>query len=259
MLQPATQLYRYMSFDLFLQIVFSEKITAVRPCKWKDSFEQYWIKYLNTSEGTIKLEEYVKESIVQQEYVQDTVKKLKGLVNALYHFTFGICFTEAEDEELMWRASNTDDRTVMIVTDVAQVNRIGEENAMFGAVLKRMQYDLEDHCGIEDLLNKFGFFDGAAILNDPNDLILHKRKCFAYEREVRFLYTPDDTDELQDADGKVIELYDLEIPDLNGFIKGVMVCPTAKDRHVRLVEEICRHFNLTFLGKSELYDFKILT
>lgn len=257
MIQPSTQLYRYISFDKFLQMLFFKKLTAVRPCKWKDTFEQYWIKYLNTPEGSKKLEEYVNKSIVQQEFVPDTAVKLKGLVNALYRITFAICFTEAGDEELMWKAANTDDRTVMIITDAGQIRRIGERNAMFGAVLERVHYDLEDHSDIEDLFMKFGFGVGTAVLNDPNDLILHKRKCFAYEKEVRFLYTPDDIADLH-ADGKDKELFDLEIPDLNDFIKGVMVCPTAKDRHVRLVEEVCKHFDLSFLGKSELYDFKIL-
>lgn len=258
MIEPSVQLYRYMSFDQFLQIVFTKKITAVRPCKWNDSFEQYWLKYLNTTEGNNKLEDYVKESIVQEEYVPNTAAQLKSLVNTLYRITFGICFTEAEDEELMWRAANTDDRTVMIITDAGQITRVGEKNAMFGTVLERIHYDLEVHSGIEDLLNKFGFGAGAAILNDPLDLILHKRKCFSYEKEVRFLFTPDNIAGLQDADGRDKELYDLEIPDLNDFIKGVMVCPTTKDRHARLVEEICKHFSLNYLGKSALYDFRVL-
>lgn len=246
-----------MSFDQFLQIVFTKKMTAVLPRKWDDGFEQYWLEYLKAPHGKKCLERFVMEHFKDvEEYVSGSVAVLESLVGTLYNTVYAICFTEAGDEELLWGAKNKDDKTIMICTTASMVNRLGNNTELFGPALERIQYDLEDHGGINELLNKLGFVVGMAELNSPYDLVLHKRKCFAYEKEIRLLCSPNDLNALKDNDGKRRETVELDLPE--NFIQNVMVCPTAKDRHVKLVRDICEHFGLPFLGKSSLYNFKVL-
>ena len=257
MLPPATRLYRYMPFEQFLRIVLTKKISAVLPQKWPDKYELYWHKYLSTKEGSDILIKKVGQVISPAEFVEPTAEKLKNLIKASYQCIYAICFSESGDEELMWCAKNRDDKTIMISTTAASLNQLGENNAIFGARLERVQYDLEERSNIDELLNKMCFEPGTLIINEPSDLLLHKRKCFSYEKEVRMLYTPDDLKSLADENGNIREAVDLDIPDIKEFIKGVMVCPSAEDRHVQLVKEVCDHFGINFQNKSDLYSFKI--
>lgn len=257
MIPPATRLFRYVSFDQFLQIVFTNKISAVLPRKWDDGFEQYWLEYLKTSDGHNSLEKHVKKNLKYgEQYVTESIALLENLVNILYDTVYAICFTEAGDEELLWRAKNHDDKTIMICTSAGKISQIGNTTTKFGPEMERIRYDLEDHGSIDELLDKLGFAVGVAQLNNPYNLLLHKRKCFAYEKEVRLLYSPDDLSILKDSNGNQKDAVELDLPD--GFIQGVMVYPAARDRHVKLIEEICDHFGLRFLGKSNLYNFRAL-
>ena len=245
MVDPNTPLYRYVSADRFIEMALSQKLALINPSCWNDSYERYWLELLKTQTGKVLLEDYVKRNGFNPE--ADAEKILK-LCQFQYVRSFCLCFSSLKDEEVLWSSKADSNKCVMFETTAGKLMELFPDDV--DCTIKPVQYDLESNT-IDGFLSKFHFFqDGVVSHSDVDELLLHKRKCFEYEKEIRLIITPNPIPEK-----KVIKY---PIPNLSRLINGVMVHPLATPEHVGLIEGICNSLKIPFDGKSQIYDFKLL-
>lgn len=235
-------LYRYLPFYRFTELLFESTLAASSPTQWDDKYETYWLASLKKPAGQKRLEEHIKAKTKEknQERVQ---KSVDSIIQFIYKNIFCICFSQTGDQELMWRANSDSNRSVMICTSKEKVSQLGNETD----VLKNIQYDLDDYKNLDNFLEKITINDTSSMIWDVDDLFLHKRNCFQYEDEVRFLH------KTVNASGESPKIVKLDV-DVADFVLGVMAHPAADDNHIKLVESMCKHFGLEFLGKSRIYE-----
>ena len=237
-------LYRYISFDRFIQILFSQELVLIHPSKWDDAYELYWKHYFETQEGRSQLDAYVKK------FEGDERKNAEAAINLCrfkYDHAYCLCFSRVKDAEVLWNARSDNKRGIMFATTRSKIYDLFPEEE--DVIIKEVQYDLES-TKPEDFLCHFQFSSIGALQKDPDDLLLHKRKIFSYEEEVRLILSP--------AEKPKDEMLKYQIPVLGDFINGVMVHPLASDEYVSLISLLCEHFCIPFWGKSEVYSFKPL-
>ena len=241
MLPQDAKLYRYMSFQRFYQLLFQKKIVLVLPEKWDDEYEQFWLKSLASPEGQARCRKYIEGLSGNKAKINDEIEKLSGL---LFKATYCLCFSTKKDSEILWRAYSDNKKGIMIATTREKIESVFPELP----VIKEVVYDLDQRDMFGSFMKHFKVLsDGSVIHWDISDFLLHKRECFSYEEEVRVMV----------HDWKATEsgLLPVSIPDLRAFIDGVMVHPSADQEYVEVIELLCDHFSLPFLGKSRVYDF----
>lgn len=116
--------------------------------------------------------------------------------------------------------------------------------------IREVKYDL-DKMDLDDFLQQFYIYSDGPIHDDADEMFFHKRKCFAYEDELRLLINPEKL-----PDNK--QIYYHPITAFEEFIDGVMVHPLANKEYVALIEMLCKQFNIPFWGQSEIYNFRPL-
>ena len=243
MVDPKMPLYRYVSFDRFVQMLFSKEIAVVLPEKWDDGYELYWLRMLERQEIRDGLWEYLQYIGVKPE---QSGRSIYQLSNFTYHRTYCLCFSEEKDCEVLWRANSDSNKGIMFATSAERILSPFHQDDM--ATVKQVCYDLDGKDLTSDFMQLFSVYDDGAACVDADELLLHKRKCFSYEKECRLLVRPEQINSDQ------IRKY--PIADLGEFITGVMVHPSASKEHVALVKLVCEQFGLPFEGQSELYKVK---
>lgn len=236
-------IYRYISFERFYQMVFSRELALVSPSLWPDSYEMYWIKLLATDQGSEQLKEYI---LTLDGDHQQMIRRVHSLCTFMYNHMYCICFSKAKDSEVLWNARSNDTNCIMYATTPSRIDAVLPDEVGDAAV-KEVFYDLDNADTQRDFFSHFTLGDGMALYGESDDLFLHKRKCFAYEEEVRLLFRPSDCPK-----DTVIKY---PIPKLSDFIIGVMVHPLAGAEFVSKVGEICQKYGIEFWGKSSIYDF----
>lgn len=237
-------LYRYISFDRFIQMLFSQELVLIHPSKWDDSYELYWKHYFETGTGRAQLDEYVKQFGGDERKHAETAI---GLCRFRYDRAFCLCFSRENDSEVLWNARADNNRGIMFATTRSKIYDLFSDEE--DVIIKEVQYDLES-TQPQTFLSSFQFAPGWALHENPDELLLHKRKIFSYEKEVRLILSPDEKPE--------DPILKYPIPDLSTFIDGVMVHPLASDAYVSSIKLLCEHFNIPFWGRSEVYSFKLL-
>ena len=238
MVDVHTLLYRYLSADRFIEMVFSNSLAVINPSLWVDSFEKYWLNLLNLPEGKTLLYDYVERKGGNPSTDAETIMQL---CQYQYDNSFCLCFSALKDAEVLWSAKSYSNKSVMFETTAGKLIEL-----VPSGTVERVQYDLESNT-IDDFLSRFDIFPEAISHFNTDQLLLHKRKCFSYEEELRLIMKPDEFHE-----GKIIKY---PIPDLRELINGVMVHPLATPETVGLIEVICNTLQLPFWGKSKVYDF----
>ncbi len=237
-------LYRYISFEYFIQMLFTQELALVHPSKWNDSYELYWKNFFETQEGREQLDAYVKQfEGNEREYARQTI----SLCRYKYDNSYCLCFSREKDAEVLWNARSDDRHGIMFATTQSKIYNLFSEDK--NVIIKEVQYDLES-TQPQAFLRNFQFSPGWALQEDPDELLLHKRRIFSYEKEVRLIFSP-----AEKPEGSILKK---PIPDLSAFIDGVMVHPLASDAYVHSIELLCKHFNIPFWGRSEVYSFKLL-
>ena len=235
------KLYRYVSFDHFIQMLFSQEIALVSPSKWDDSYEYYWKYYLKSPAGKAQLEAYISQ------FEGDALKRAETLIslcNFKYDRAFCLCFTRAKDEEVFWNTRSDNKRCIMFATTMSKIYNLFSQDDY--EVIDEVKYDLE-RIQPEDFLSSFHVYSDGILQDNPDELLLHKRTIFSYEKEVRLIFTSVEKSE--------DEIRKIPIPILSDFIDGIMVHPLANNDYVSLIELLCKQFNIPFLGKSQIYSF----
>lgn len=234
------ELYRYLPFHRFIQILFNKELTLISPSKWPDQYEQYWLKQLETEAGKEALQDYAKQFNGDNTSNAEKIEKLNSLI---CRNVYCLCFSKERDSEVLWNAHADNNRAIMIQTTEEKVLHIADG---YNATVQEVKYDLEQADMRKSFLEKFQIQKGSTSLIDVDDLFLHKRKIFSYEQEIRFLVYG------YGNKGPVLKLKAANLTDL---IDGVMVHPLADEAHVSLIEMLCSKFGIEFLGKSTVYEF----
>ena len=243
-----TEIYRYLSFKRFHQMLFQKQIALVLPEKWDDEYEVFWLKSLHSEEGQQRCAEYLKQFGEDQQKIKDQIDCLSR-VN-LNH-TYCLCFSQCRDEEVLWRANSDNKKGIMITTTCGNMEDLIRDSADSSPYIAKIQYDLVPSKTFDSFLKQFIVLSDNTVVNwDPFNFLLHKRSSFSYEKEVRVMchYYKENSDGILPC----------RIPDLSSFICEVMAHPLAEDDYAEKIRSLCEHFKIHFAGRSKVYRFERL-
>lgn len=254
------EIYRYISFESFVDMVVRQKLTFVHPSLWDDPYE---LRYLHQEieskfeKATGELDTDVLGAIM--EYI---------IANKLYAQSW----TSLTESDALWRIYSHNNTSVRIAAKTEKIKLLGD--------VEIIEVDYVD--SYEEVVSKKKDFYG---------LIGTKRKAFSHEHEVRLVkhYKYSGVDDMQehlkaflilhghrDSFLKSIEidkiseevaklvkktnenLQDkiqvLDFSEIDGFIESVMLNPFAPEWFNETLKTFCEKNNLLYLGKSTLYD-----
>lgn len=243
-------IYRFMSFESFVDLVLREKISLVHPTLWDDPMEL---------------------SIYQRACGQDDV--VEDAIKLLQYKTFAQSWTELCESDAMWRIYSHNNMSIRICSSIEYFSSIKNLD------IRRVIYTDD----IDEAIYKY------KQEKDYLQLLAIKRKVFEHEHEVRVIsrYKYKDKEDIKrhleafwllnnknfkTLDNRSCDLlqecnqlvnFDLrkkthEIPiDISQMISSVMLNPFAPKWFEKTVAIFCKQKNISFVGKSLMYDNKI--
>ena len=220
--------YRFVSFDILLQMLNEKSNYLVKTSSWEDSYENFMSK----------------ENIKYRSKKVD----LKGIIDNMY----GQCWTSKMTSDALWRIYSPDKKGVRIKTTLAKLDQIGEENKARGAfLLGRVRYYSQGV--IEESLRSLPEISKTQLVELINRSYFVKRNSFSHESEYRFLYYADkrETD-------TVVKSFQI---DPYSFIDNIYFDPRADESYVERCTNIlvdAFSYPEARIHKSNLYSFKPL-
>ena len=234
---------RYMSLQRFAEILFNKELTLVSPSLWNDKYESYISQIIQTEDGKSRLRDYLTRRFNTDD---DKNNEMNEFVQLVCNCTHCLCFSKDIDSEVMWNAYNFNNQTIMLKTTDRKLQSI--DYTIYTSV-SDVEYDLEEH-GIDEMCKQLEVKDECLSVKNSHRFFLHKRRCFSYENEIRIIYTA--------AQNKGKKTSSFPIDNLSEFIDGIMVHPLATDEYTALIEKICEDFEISFLGRSKIYELSQL-
>lgn len=149
-------LYRYMSFEVFIDIVINKKLTLLSPTKWEDSYEGWFLKGMTKSE------------------------KVGTMIKKYIDSVCGQCWSKNGDHVPLWSIYSYGNKSIMIKTTLEDLESLN------GVYCKEMTYSDGAEISIDEIVK---------LLTEPtpeNMLIpfTKKRSGFEHENEYRiFAFT----------------------------------------------------------------------
>lgn len=289
------KLYRYVSFEDFINLVINNKARFVRPSSWKDEYEGYLFSHMETPEDV--------RHIVSEMYYNFCKENYYAIPNnyfSIWHskwFAYVQCWSKYPETDAMWRCYSYGDRSIRLRTRddklIAYAKKIFPEEEGFSVYLNKVNYDMNQKFIIKQQINQM---KGSLLAHEP---YFHKRPAFRHEGEYRLLIADNGwfsaeglssfgvqykieeqikgksaeeiinylTDKIYThrADWDRTEDSNIRIEDagdISEFLEGVMVHPAAPKWYVNVVqdviENVCkeRKIKIKFDGQSELYKLK---
>ena len=246
-------IYRYVSFESFVNIVQKKALTFVLPSLWDDTSEL---------RGVYKL-------------IEDESEWVKAVLYfIILQKTYAQCWTHLAESDAMWRIYSYGNRALRIKVLTSSITLL--ENVKMIGVEYSDEFEIGSAASEEEkLLKAFAL----------------KRKAFQHECEVRLIshYRFNGTEDAHehikafmaldksDSGRKILKSYGnsveesihriVSLMNLNGqqktkeiyfdripnFIQGVQVHPFAPQWYVDTVEQFCSQHSIPFEGKSQLY------
>ena len=248
-------LYRYISFEMFVDMVQTQSLNFVLPSIWEDTYENFFLhSYYNS------LDSYNKQ-----------------IAFAFENITYAQSWTELSESDAMWRIYNYNNKSLRLKISRSDAEKL--KNVFITPVIYEnnpIDYkNSNEH--IPSIMLK---------------VIAQKRTAFEHEKEVRLIYVEKRTDSeilsAVKAMAIIRAVYDqsskITLPDYNvckdiikesndkfnlneskkcqkvsfadipNFVKGILVNPHAPEWYVQTVKKYCELNNIPFEGKSKLYD-----
>ena len=282
-------LYRFISFEDFINLVINNKDRFARPSVWDDGYEGYLFSYLDSLEDVRHIVSEMYHNLCPRNYyaIPDNYFRM-------WHskwFTYAQCWSEHRETDAMWRCYSYGNRAIRIRTRedklIAHANSIFPENSGFTVYLRKVNYDLNKRSNIEQQV---------AQMRDSKltyETYFHKRPAFKHEREVRLLIADNrlyikenlsslsvkwniaeqvmgkNDEEIIDylterilsqridyESGNNANVWIEDAGDISSFLEGVMVHPSAPEWYVNIVQDICFKNSLHFDGQSKIYKLK---
>lgn len=167
-------IYRIYSMKRFEDMLLNKKNGLVKPSKWDDPFENFFLK--NPAED-------------------ETLVSLESLLNSWY----GQCWTTNKDSDAMWRIYSNDKTGIRVETTIGNLFSSlydkGDDSSRLKYLIGKVEYISRSE--IEDFLTKTTFYD-LAFGGQPHEFaktLCKKRNEFSHESEIRLLF--------QDIEGNV--------------------------------------------------------
>ena len=226
--------YRYISFESFVDVVINERLTLVSPLSfWEDTYEGWLFRMLQQKYPDSQSNQFPQNALQAIQLLGKTV--------------VAQCWTKNCDSVAMWSIYSYSNKAVMIKTrrsKLASINRIMS--------LVDVEYNDTKQIAEDELRKMMQFYNTQTGLGLFAPFI-RKRTAFSHENEVRLFAAKDG---LINTNSKG-ETLDLNIAPVSEFIDGVMVHPLAPVWYVNIVQTFCDRFHIVFDGRSELYQLKI--
>lgn len=221
------RLYRFISFETFVDIIQKKALAFVRPELWEDPCESYLLKALRTEHGRREIKDVLKGENNHDDFLAAIGKQY-----------YGQCWTKINESDAFWRIYSYDNKSIRIAIDVEDLGKLRYEN--IGVVHRPVCYTNNISLKSEvDRVFKQGKIHAI-------NAFLTKREAFKHEKEYRIIvFNPIENS------GDVIYL---SFDEIDGFIKSVMLHPQAPNWFDSTVEEYCRINGIKYVGKSKLYD-----
>lgn len=144
-------LYRYMSFEAFMDIVVNQKLTLLSPAKWEDSYEGWLLKELSKSER-----------------VGERISKITNSI-------CGQCWSKNGDYVPLWSIYSYNNKSIMIRSTLENLERLES------VYCREMDYSDGAEISVDELT--------ALITNpSPENMLIpftKKRSGFIHENEYR--------------------------------------------------------------------------
>lgn len=176
-------LYRFISFEDFINLVINNKDKFVRPSVWDDGYEGYLFSSLDSPEDV--------RHIVSEMYYNLCPRNYYAIPDnyfRMWHskwFTYAQCWSEHRETDAMWKCYSYRNRAIRIRSRadklLAHVKSIFQENSGFTVYLRKVSYDLNKRSNIEQQIAQMG--DSKL----THETYFHKRPAFKHEKEVRLL------------------------------------------------------------------------
>lgn len=252
-----SKIYRFVSFETFVDMIMKQSLTFVHPSLWDDPYELYFI------------ESQIKETVdsvdsASTELVVETILK-EIILNKLYCQSW----TRLDESDALWRIYNHSNTSVRIEIDLNDITKLDNVEIL------EVEY-VDDPL---EVIKKESFYD----------LIKIKRKAFSHEQEVRLVthfkfkgiedakeyindylklsgvskfYQNIEVDEISAEVERVVKKLNFNLKNktinihyghIDNFIKSVMLNPFAPDWFNRTMEIFCEKNKINYIGKSKLY------
>lgn len=214
-------LYRYMTFESFVDIVINQKLTLLSPDLWEDTFDGWLLKYM-------------------KQEIKEKFPKMQKLSENIYDSIFAQCWTKNSDSIVLWNIYSYDKKAIMVQTTKQELENLN-------VIIKEINYEK----GAPVSINFFVDFILDKELEKMIEPLTVKRPGFEYEKESRIFG-------FASPKPNCCKSLDISIPNIHDFIKGVVVHPLAQEWYVNIVKSFCEYFDIPFNGKSDLYNFECL-
>lgn len=251
------ELYRYMSFESFVDIIQSKELTFVYPfTSWDDGYEGMIFQALQTITGIRKINDYIYKSLPESGIMlgSSTADDIRCL-----------CWSKSCDSIAMWSTYSYNNKAIMLKTDSEYIEQL--KNDTNNIKLYEIEY-LEDDLNcindidyeIEKSIDKFIRASNSKI-ERRSDLQIElffttKRASFKHENEVRAMtFLNWNAQSISNYHEKKPVRVIINNP-INEFIKDVLVHPKAPDYFVDIVHTFCKNHKVKFSGKSDILQFK---
>ncbi|SET54824.1 hypothetical protein [[Clostridium] polysaccharolyticum] len=282
------KLYRIISFPGFVNLIEKKQERYVNPVKWEDTYEGYLLRLIENANTSKEVIDFLYNTVSEKD-IDVTTSNFTKLYGARW-LCYGQSWSMTSESDALWRIYSYDKMSVRIESSCKQIEDLINSSGYskeFELEIRDVKYDLDGNNLLEQQCQ---FIKDSKLTIEP---FLHKRKAFEHENEKRVILLDKKLEiinwcsssiffqELKD-NLKIDDLNDEEvldflykhflkcqypfgdeqlateqfvsIPDLSSYITSVMVHPQAEPWIVSLVQTICEHNNLNFLGKSKLYD-----
>ncbi|MCY9457352.1 hypothetical protein [Bacillus inaquosorum] len=251
-----SKIYRFVSFETFVDMLMKQSLTFVHPSLWDDPYE---LKFIESKiKKTIDSGSYSKENTVE------TI-----ILNIMKHKLYCQSWTKLDESDALWRIYNHNNTSVRIEVDLNDISKLKNVEAL------EVEY-LDDPY---QMVEKVPFYD----------LIRIKRKAFSHEQELRLVthykfngaedvkeYVKDflklsgnskfykniESEKIPDEVARIISKLNLNLKDktyqvcyghIDNFIKSVMLNPFAPEWFNDTLKMFCETYGINYLGKSQLY------
>lgn len=252
-----SRIYRFISFETFIDMIMRQSLTFVHPSLWDDPYELLLLK--NKFEKTIN-------SADSTELDAGTILE-QIITNKLY----GQSWTKLHESDALWRIYNHSNTSVRIEIDLNDIKELENVEAL----------DVEYMDTPYEVTEKNSYYD----------LLKIKRKAFSHEHEVRlvthykFKDAEDATEYIMDylkLSGnpklykniedisaeieRIVSKLNLNLENktfhicyghIDNFIKSVMLNPLAPEWFNDTLKMVCEQHKINYLGKSELYKINM--
>lgn len=247
-------LYRYISFESFVDVIQTKELAFCLPSMWDDTKEMYAYR--------------TKISNEENQYA-------KALFFSSLYNIYAQCWTKLDESDAMWRIYNYSNMTIRLKVRRDEFQLLGEN------------IEIRDVEYTDDFEKKI-----ETRSNDMIGLLALKRKAFAHEKEVRIIdfykFSDEDAKDrltkiailsnneirwkyFKDKDEKNIEYFVRNVVEqmnlnlekgvkrisfshIDNFIEDVMLHPLSPQWFVETVKTYCQLNDIKFMGKSELYS-----